>query len=129
MERNKRCFVIENLLDFLKNIDPSIVLGLPIVLITENSDEISHTDIRNLRLVDIISKNDITEEAILRTQLLLQSTLNANLISFFDNFNKDSFFESLFGKLEEAVSIANQSNMTPYAVIVYYSHKVKDLLI
>jgi PAS domain S-box-containing protein len=94
---------------YLKKIDPSIVLGLPIVIVVENAESIKYDDLKNLRIIDILSRNDISESAIFKTQLLLQSSLNSNLINFFDSLNKDSFFESLFGKLEEAVSILDEN--------------------
>ena len=94
---------------YLKKVDQTVVLGLPVVLVMENEESISEDDIKDIRIIDLVYPDKITNQSLLRTQLLLQSTVNANLINFLDRLNKDSFFESLFGKLDEAVSILDEN--------------------
>jgi len=98
---------VDKLKTYLNKIDSAVVLGLPIVLVGEK--DINIDDIKNIRIIDVLSQDDISRQTLLRTQILLQSNLNSNRINFLDNLNKDSFFESLFGKLEEAVSILDEN--------------------
>jgi PAS domain S-box-containing protein len=111
----------EQLSGFLKKINPMVVLGLPIVLVADK-EEIEIEDVKNLRIIDILLQDNINKHTLLKTQILLQSTLHANLLSFFDHLNKDSFFEALFGKLDEAVSVLDEK--TRYIWINESYHKL-----
>ena len=94
---------------FKDKIDSSITLGLPAVIVSDQEEEIGLNDFDNIHIIDIISPDQFTLKSIIRTQLLLQSALNSNQLNFLTNLSNDSFFESLFGKMEEAVSILDKN--------------------
>jgi PAS domain S-box-containing protein len=95
---------------FEDKIDSSIILGLPTIIVKDQEEEVNLSDLVNIRVIDIISPDQLTLKSILRTQLLLQSALNANQLNFLNNLSNESFFESLFGKMEEAVSILDKNS-------------------
>ncbi len=95
---------------FKEKIDESISFGLPTIIVNNKEEEIDLNDLASINVIDIFSPQQITVQAILRMQLLLQSALNASQMSFLKNLSNDSFFESLFGKMEEAVSILDKNS-------------------
>jgi transcriptional regulator with PAS, ATPase and Fis domain len=111
---------------FREKIDESISFGLPTIIVNDKEEEIDLHDLANINVIDIFSPQQITLQAILRMQLLLQSALNANQMSFLNNLSNDSFFESLFGKMEEAVSVLDKNSR--YIFINNANEEILDIL-
>jgi PAS domain S-box-containing protein len=98
-----------HLRSFREKTDGSISFGLPTVIINNQEAETDSGDLESINVIDIFSPQQITLQTILRMQLLLRSALNANQLSFLNNLSNDSFFESLFSKMEEAVSVLDKN--------------------